>query len=343
MNDDHFRFKGIEENDVLTSPLTTGGYANPYSTAYATNTLYKGNCMEKVPKQSILRSNLHANNVASEASKKKKETPTIGSIGKEGKIMCRTSFLTLMFRRWKDSYWLHVHPTTILIFQTKESMDEWKMLSMTGGDCSSNGKNLKKLIQWSINFDTSGVVYKRMHKAEKKKCKRMNIPPPKVSTKVNDTYNYVSPIVYAMEEVRSKCYDGPSSPLLHTCKISYLSSSGRTIAAAFGSTKSADLKQFRATVRSCIKLVIKYTIKTCRQKNGENTINSGSTFGGTDVSGAGYSAVASEFSNTVYGRSTMTPSTLNCDDGNDGSTTVYTDSTISSADLNGVVTSYKVP
>jgi len=301
---------------ALASPLTTGGYADPYSNKYS-KTLHEGDMTHP----SILRSNLHTNNVVSHASKKKKETPTIGTLGKEGKIMCRTSFLTLMLRRWTDSYWLHVHPTTILVFETKESMDEWKMLSMTGED--DNDNNLEKLIQWSINFDTSGVVYKRMQKAEKKKCKRMNIPPPKLSTKVNDNYNYVPPIVYAMEEVRSKCYNGPSSPLLHTCKLSYLSSSGRTIAAAFGSTESADLKQFRATVRSCIKLVIKYTIKKRKQKsganqvNGDSTIHSGSTMGGTDVSGAGYSAVASEFSNTVYGRNTMTPSTLNWAEANE--------------------------
>jgi len=102
----------------------------------------------------------------------------------------------------------------------------------------------------------------------------------------------------------------------HTCKITYLSSSGRTIAAAFGSTESADLKQFRATVRSCIKLVIKYTTKKRKQRNianegnGDNTIYSGSTMCGTDMSGAGFSAVASEFSHTVYGRNTMTPETL---------------------------------
>jgi len=334
VNDDQLRFQAIEENSVLTSPLTAGGYDDPYSTACCNNSPYKGNGNEKVPNQSNLRSNPHTNSVVSEVSKKKKETPAIGSIGKEGRIMCRTSTLTLIFKRWKDSYWLHIHPTTIHVFEKKESMDEWKMLNMTGDDCSSNDKHMKKLIKWSINFDTAGLVYKRMQKAEKKKCKRMNMPSPKFKIKSHN--NYVSPIVYAMEEVRSKYYNGPSSALLHTCKISYLSSSGRTIAAAFGSTKSTDLKQFRATVRSCIKLVIKYTTKKCKDKNVANqgTVNSGSTMGGTDVSGAGYSAVASEFSNTVYGRNTMTPETLKWIDSNNSSST--TDSTIVSTDMRGV-------
>ena len=42
----------------------------------------------------------------------------------------------------------------------------------------------------------------------------MNIPPPKLLAEANDSYNYVPPIVYAMEEVRSKYYNGPLSPLL---------------------------------------------------------------------------------------------------------------------------------
>jgi len=102
----------------------------------------------------------------------------------------------------------------------------------------------------------------------------------------------------------------------HTCKISYLTSQGRTIAVAFGSTESPDLKQLRATIRYCIKLVIKYTNKKRKQSNVDNqencndTVDGGSTITGTELS-AGYSAVASEFSNTVYGRNTMTPSTLN--------------------------------
>ena len=126
--------------------------------------------------------------------------------------MCRTSILTLMLRHWTDSCWLHVHPTTILVFETKESMDEWKLMNMTGKN--NNDNNIDKLIQWSINFDTAGLVYKRMQKAEKKKYKRMNIPPPKLLAEANDSYNYVPPIVYAMEEVRSKYYNGPLSPLL---------------------------------------------------------------------------------------------------------------------------------
>jgi len=192
---------------ALTPPLTAGGYANPYSTAYSP-TRHEGD----MKNPSILRSNPHTHNVVSEVSKNKKETPAIGSLGKEGRIMCRTSILTLMLRRWTDSCWLHVHPTTILVFETKESMDEWKLMNMTGKN--NNDNNIDKLIQWSINFDTAGLVYKRMQKAEKKKCKRMNIPPPKLLAEANDSYNYVPPIVYAMEEVRSKYYNGPLSPLL---------------------------------------------------------------------------------------------------------------------------------
>jgi len=299
---------------TMIPPLTAGGFTDPYNKMQEES-------VENVPyPQSILRSNPNPDSSDTvgahvcKAPKKKKETPTIGSLGKEGKIMCRTSIFTLMLRRWTDSYWIHVHPTTIIVFKTKESMDEWKILHRAGEEGDNRSQ---KLIQFSIDFDTSGVVHKKMEKAEKKRCKLMDIPPPNSRAKVDDSYNYVPPIVYAMEEVRSKYYNGRDGLLLHTCKISYLSSSGRTIAVAFGSTESPELKQLRATIRSCIKLVLKYTNKKRKQHkrtnegNGDNTVYSGSTMGGTQISGAGYSAVASEFSHTVYGRNTMTPSTLN--------------------------------
>lgn len=319
-NDDHSSSRAFQENNTksntasipLKPSLTSGGFSDPYSAASSENV---------VPyPSSILRSNMQtSDNIVTKAPKKKKATPTIGSLGKEGKIMCRTSLFTILLRRWTDSHWVHVHPTTILVFKTKESMEEWKILHRAGEGADNNSNKSNKLIQWSIDFDTSGVVYKRMVKAEKKKCKLMNIPPPKSRTKVDDSYNYIPPVTYAMEEVRSKYYNGRTAPLLHTCKISYLSSSGRTIAAVFGSTDSPDLKQLRATIRYCIKLVFKYTSKKRKQSNApiqgngdnDNTVYSGSTMGGTQVSGAGYSHVASEFSNTVYGRNTMTPSTLN--------------------------------
>jgi len=298
----------------MALPLTTGGYVDPYPTA-CLDAVREANIDHAAPfPPSILRSNLQTgNNVITDAPKKKKETPAIGSLGKEGMIMCRTSIFTLILRRWADSYWLHVHPTTILVFKTKELMDKWKMLHRTGED---GAKDSDTLIQWSLDFDTSGVVHKKMVKAEKKRCKLMNIPPPKLKTKIDDNYKYAPPINYAMEEVRSKYYNGRNGPLMHTCKISYLTSQGRTIAVAFGSTESPDLKQLRATIRYCIKLVIKYTNKKRKQSNVDNqencndTVDGGSTITGTELS-AGYSVVASEFSNTVYGRNTMTPSTLN--------------------------------
>jgi len=298
-------------------PLTTGGFADPY------NRMQVDNTEQTQYPQSIRRSNLDSDDTVEaqmcKAHKKKKDTPTIGSLGKEGKIMCRTSFFTLMLRRWTDSHWIHVHPTTIIVFKTKECMDEWKDLHMSG---EVGNKRSEKLVQYSIDFDTSGVVRKRMEKAEKKRCKLMDIPPPK-RAKVDDSYNYVPPIVYAMEEVRSKYHNGRDGPLIHTCKISYLSSSGRTISVAFGSMESSELKQLRATIRSCIKLVLKYTNKKRKQNNsanegnGDNTVYSGSATGGTQISGTAYSAVASEFSNTVYGRNTMTPSTLKWSDENE--------------------------
>jgi len=316
-NNQQFSFPGLEEEQTyenspgllnllpLTSHLTPGGYNDPYSNTFSNEQKQK----TKVVRSKLLEPQGYAKSVN---SIKKKAIPPINSFGKAGKIFCRTSPCALLLRRWTESYWLHVHPTTILLFKSKKDMEKWKALESESevhgeeGRFTSGHKKKEKLIHWSINFDTSGIVHNKMIKAERKKCKRMNIPPPKSKSKVND--NTLPPILYAMEEVRSKYYDGRKGPLFHSCKISYLSTSGRTLAAAFGSSEPSELKTLRATVRYCLKLVTKYTKKRGRREHGivGGTVDSG----GTLLSGVGYSAVASEFSSTVYGRQTMTESTL---------------------------------
>lgn len=109
----------------------------------------------------------------------------------------------------------------------------------------------------------------------------------------------------------------------HTCKISYLSTGGRTLAAAFGSTEPSELKRLRATIRYCFKLVTKYTKKAIKREYGDHceemVVGSSNTFdsGSTLLSGVGYSVVASDVSTTVYGRQTMTRSALVCEESTD--------------------------
>ena len=84
--------------------------------------------------------------------------------GESGRIQCRTTKSSLLFKRWSMCYWLHVQPATIVVFETLEDMVGWKLLHMHQ-DISTNRpiptaeitdesieKKRNNLVLWSINF-----------------------------------------------------------------------------------------------------------------------------------------------------------------------------------------------
>jgi hypothetical protein len=91
-----------------------------------------------------------------------------------GRILARTSGSTLLFRRWKEYYWLLVEPATIVLFNSKDDMEFWRTQDEhfpigrpIGGDSAKIYAH-DKVIQWCVNFDVSGSLRKKMIKKMKK-------------------------------------------------------------------------------------------------------------------------------------------------------------------------------
>jgi len=184
--------------------------------------------------------------------------------GKTGIIQSRTSVTSLLLHRWNQSYWLHVHPASLVIFDSEEKMNKWKdyydedyRTGISSRDKAGHYHEMKKLVHRRIDFDTQGRLqevinkYGQQHSSSSSDCHTMSpntrATPPSIITSIAK---------YAMEEVRSKYYSR-KGPLMHTCKISYLSNTGRNILVAFGSSEPHELKKIRSVIRYCINIVNK--------------------------------------------------------------------------------------
>jgi len=228
------------------------------------------------------------------SNKRKNTSLATKGYGRTGIIQSRTTTASLLLQRWTNCHWLHVYPATINIFDTEEKMKQWKTLN--NDENSSNIDPLKaKLVKKSLNFDTQGKLQRKIdiYEAGRGNGKK----------DTNAKYNQVISGIknYAMEEVRSKYYKR-NSPLMHTCKVSYLSNTGRNIVAAFGTSDPAELKKIRSIIRYCIRLVRKASKPSSRKPQryaGDNA----STFSG--MTNGALSAVSA----TPYGEVTMTAKT----------------------------------
>jgi len=141
---------------------------------------------------------------APKASKKLTKVVTKG-YGRSGCIQSRTCITSLLFKRWSDSYWLHVYPVTINIFESKEKMEQWK--TMNDHDDSDGKKNVaakKKLVRLSIDFDTEGWLQKKINAYME--ANSTSLPVTTNKSKVFDEVKIGIPAKYIMEEVRSKYY-----------------------------------------------------------------------------------------------------------------------------------------
>ena len=226
------------------------------------------------------------------SSTRKKTTLAIKGFGRSGTIQSRTTTASLLLQKWTASHWLHVFPATIKIFDTKEKMKQWKTLN-NAANSNNNGALKSKLVQKSLNFDTQGKLQRKIDIYEAGRGEGKD---------TNAKYNQVISGIrhYAMEEVRSKFYK-KNNPLMHTCKVSYLSNTGRNIVAAFGTSDPAELKRIRSIIRYCIRLVRKASKPS--RKPLTHAGDNASTFSG--MTNGAVSAVSA----TQYGEVTMTAKT----------------------------------
>ena len=224
----------------------------------------------------------------------------IKGFGKSGTILTRcTASSIFITKKWTKSYWLHVYPATIKIFDSKEKMEEWKKVYDPENPNSTNN-SAKKLFIKSINFDTQGKLQRKIarHQEKAKGVKTTQDP------NAFNEYQYGGPLCYAMEDVQSKFYRTQKNEVLHTCKLSYCSNTGRTIAIAFGSADSNELKNIRSIMRYCIRLVRKVSKKRPAVSSSKSTSSPRITDDVSVMSGMTHGAM-SVVSATEYGQGTM--------------------------------------
>jgi hypothetical protein len=166
--------------------------------------------------------------------------------GKSGCIQSRTGATPFVLQRWTNSYWLHVYPATLKIFESEEKMNQWKAMDLDedydstsseesipeAGDSGCGSGKFKKgkhrLVLASINFDSQGTLKRKISMFESKKNGKGNDNTAPESSDVPESYNdgrYTKKTMVAdefansgfpsktfvMEEVRSKYYkrNGP--------------------------------------------------------------------------------------------------------------------------------------
>lgn len=119
--------------------------------------------------------------------------------GKSGQILRRTTSTDLFLQKWRTTHWLHVHPVSLYLFHSRQDLEEWirldtkiknanqyDMLSTIHSDIDPNDndnendqhlhewkKQCKKLVKWSLDFDTFGVVAHKLYKQERLQLKEL--------------------------------------------------------------------------------------------------------------------------------------------------------------------------
>eukprot|EP00978_Attheya_sp_CCMP212_P034087 scaffold141155_cov64-Attheya_sp.AAC.3 len=151
-----------------------------------------------------------------------------------GRILARTSGSTLLFRRWKECYWLHVEPATIVLFNSKDDMEFWREQD----EHFPIGRSLrKKMIKKMKKEKSSGFGGDREFDCEPHR------PPGHTERKA---------MKYSMADVHSKSYDRKKT-IIHGFKVERWTSVGTQIAGAFGSADPLETKAIRKVIRSCLK------------------------------------------------------------------------------------------
>ncbi len=174
--------------------------------------------------------------VPSDSSPKKKHSkksklPTTG-FGKSGQIQSRTGAKPLPFQKWTQSWWLHVYPATLNLFESEEKMNQWKAMHASDSTSTStkgpinkretaNAKIKNKLLLASIDFDTEHNLEKKINSFEAREKGDL----PLHDAAQHDTRDDISSkkiiayeaakkstaVKFVMEDVRSKYYarNGP--------------------------------------------------------------------------------------------------------------------------------------
>mmetsp|Transcript_19758 Transcript_19758/g.29147 ORF Transcript_19758/g.29147 Transcript_19758/m.29147 type:complete len:283 (+) Transcript_19758:43-891(+) len=185
-------------------------------------------------------------------------------IGQSGHILSRTKKADLLFRRWKESYWVHIQPAILLMFRSKEDFLIWK-------GTSKEDRSRERLVMWAVNFDSRGVLKKKKKKLKKKlekekKEQYLKEGSSSFSSDIAKSNQAMIPadksvLKYSMLDVHSKMYT-KNRPILHGFKLERWLEVGAGVTAAFASSNAEEVKSLRKIIRSCIEM----TSKTRKKK-----------------------------------------------------------------------------
>jgi len=204
--------KPIEVTQV--PPLDPLSSIPALSKADANHAAYKDSedTVESIEKRKVLISQTLANHAPSTAS----PLPNPANIHSSGYILTRISFRTLLFKSWKQSFWIRHGPTSLVLFRNREQFEDWKLNPF------HTQKERDYLVRLKIDF-----------------C--------------GDLINISGCRGYKITSVKRKAYGRRTSDLLLHFKLERHMDYGATIAACFGSQNVAEVESLRRSVLVCIK------------------------------------------------------------------------------------------
>merc|ERR1712151_287169 len=137
-----------------------------------------------------------------------------------GYILCRISFRTLLFKKWKQCYWVLYGTTKLLIFRSKEDADDWRFNPYH----TKNERDF--LVRLCIDFLNDCKIIQN--------CKGYKISP-----------------------MGHKSYGRRKDHLLYHFKLERCMDYGPVIAACFASQDKDEIDTIRKVIIHCIKYSLK--------------------------------------------------------------------------------------
>lgn len=152
------------------------------------------------------------------------------SFGRSGHILSRTTVAHRILRKWQNTFWIHLLPSTIIVFQSEEDFQKW----------ASNESRFGK-IMLKVDFNTLAISPRKIKDQQCREFENYKAPATKLISRIHK---------YTLGEV--KAINRGEKPL-YTCKLERLSSVGVDLVGSFASDKPTNLRTFRRAVHQCIK------------------------------------------------------------------------------------------
>lgn len=159
---------------------------------------------------------------------RKEKNPATDLIGRSGHILSRATLSSKITRKWQDSFWVHLLPTTIVVFRSEENFQEWRAK-----------ERLSRKALLTIDFDSVGTVSSTNSTWQTKQSPK--VPATKLVSRVQK---------YSLGDIQATLRGGEA---LFTFRLERLSGVGVDVIASFASTTPSHLRSFRQVLHNCIR------------------------------------------------------------------------------------------